>query len=136
MPRILTPSSSDSQRRDLRLDSLDHGTRVFTVTHHHHAADGFLTVEVIDETISTLSTALMHEILALHQNLWVEMMDFAKEDSGLCPEGFIALTPIPKRDEKDAPPRWAGASFELGPWVGARVGSHRCPILRPGRESL
>ena len=25
-------------------------------------------------------------------------------------------------------------AFGLGPWVGARVGSHRCPILRPGRH--
>jgi hypothetical protein len=24
----------------------------------------------------------------------------------------------------------------LGPWVGARVGSHRCPILRPGQTSI
>ena len=23
-----------------------------------------------------------------------------------------------------------------GPWIGARVGSHRCPILRPGRPEL
>ena len=73
---------------------------------------------------------------ALRQNLWAELMDFAKEDSGLRPEGFIALMPIPKGEEKDAPTWWAGAYFGLGPWVGARVGSHRCPILRPGRESL
>ena len=24
-------------------------------------------------------------------------------------------------------------AFDLGPWVGARVGPHRCPILRPVR---
>ena len=47
------------------------------------------------------------------------------------PPGFIALVPIPKVKEggrKSRPP-----TFGLGPWDGARVGSHRCPILRPVR---
>ncbi len=53
--------------------------------------------------------------LALRQNLWVKMMDFAKEDSGLRPEGFFAFVPIPKMGEKDAPARIAGAPLGLGP---------------------
>jgi len=52
---------------------------------------------------------------ALRQNLWVKMMDFAKEDSGLRPEGFFAFVPIPKMGEKDAPARIAGAPLGLGP---------------------
>ena len=77
---------------------------------------------------------------ALRQNLWVKMMDFAKEDSGLRPEGFFAFVPIPKRDEKDAPPRWVGASFGLGPWIGARTTLRAAParaaIARPGADAL
>ena len=47
------------------------------------------------------------------------------------PPGFIAFVPIPKAKKggrECRPP-----TFGLGPWGGARVGSHRCPILRPGR---
>ena len=50
------------------------------------------------------------------------------------PLGFNALVPIPKGEKNRAalkPPL-----FGLGPWVGARVGSHRCPILRPGQKEL
>src|SRR5258708_35628859 len=44
--------------------------------------------------------------------------------------GFIALVPIPKgRKERRA--AFGRAPFGLGHWVGAQVGSHRCPILRP-----
>jgi hypothetical protein len=36
--------------------------------------------------------------MVLRQNLWVVMIDFAKEVSGLRPDGFIALVPIPKEE--------------------------------------
>ncbi len=54
---------------------------------------------------------------------------------GLLPRRFIASAPIPKGRsggavEGNRPP------FGLGPWIGARVGPHRSPILRPGQVTL
>src|SRR5215472_16368451 len=49
------------------------------------------------------------------------------------PLGFSALVPIPKGEKNRAA---CCRPFGLGPWDGAQVGSHRCPILRPGREEL
>ena len=50
------------------------------------------------------------------------------------PPGFIALVPIPK-GRLDGPIA-NRPPFGFGPRVGARVGSHRCPILRPGRSKV
>ncbi len=33
----------------------------------------------------------------LHQNLWVNRMELSNWDTGLRPDGFIALAPIPKK---------------------------------------
>ena len=68
--------------------------------------------------------------------MWVKMIDLAKWDSELRPEGFIALVPIPKRKVGGGVIDASRPSFGLGPWIGARVGSHRCPILRPGQRAL
>jgi acetyl esterase/lipase len=37
---------------------------------------------------------------------------------------------------RDAEGRHPAARPGLGPWVGARVASPRCPILRPGSSSV
>ena len=65
-----------------------------------------------------------------------EKSGLMEEGSGLRPDGFIALVPIPKRKVGGSMKEAIRPCFGLGPWDGARVGSHRCPILRPGREPL
>jgi len=80
--------------------------------------------------------ALLFHFLVLHQNLWVNRMELSNWETGLRPDGFIALAPIPKKKVGGGVMDADRPIFGLGPWVGARVGSHRSPILRPGRESL
>ena len=47
------------------------------------------------------------------------------------PEVFFGRGTVHKTVCLEATPR-----FGLGPWIGARVASQRCPILRPGRPAL
>ena len=65
-----------------------------------------------------------------------EKSGLMEEGSGHRPDGFIALAPIPKRKVGGSMKDAIRPSFGLGPWDGARVGSHRCPILRSGRQPL
>lgn len=62
---------------------------------------------------------------------------FHNQRLAAAPRGIYRFCANPERGERETgeaashrPP------FGLGPWIGARVGSHRCPILRPGRRLL
>ena len=66
-----------------------------------------------------------------HQDLWVRRDWFVTASRRV-----YRIRANPEVGNRKAHRRECGASFGLGPWFDARVGSHRCPILRPGRESL
>ncbi len=61
-----------------------------------------------------------------------EMSDFVKEWPGLRPDGFIALVPIPKEEEKDAPTRCGRYALRSWP-LGRRSGRFSPPAYPPPR---
>src|SRR5438552_1271789 len=66
-----------------------------------------------------------------HQNAVTGRREKRAIRKGTFLDWIYRFLPIPKLKHKTG--HLTTPRFGLGPWIGARVASQRCPILRPGR---